>query len=310
MPPTQRKVYAVWLKQYGKKWRQTETMELSIVIVSYNVSNYLKQAIESVIIASEKIKSEIIVVDNNSTDSSAVMVKEFFPEVNLIQSSANEGYGAACNKGIHVSSGEFILILNPDTIVKPETFQLCVGFMKTHPEAGALGARMTDGSGRFLPESKRAFPSPATSFFRMSGLGHIFKKSPVLNRYYLGHLPEDQICKSDILTGAFMFTRREALEKAGLFDTSFFMYGEDIDLSWRIVKCGYVNYFLPQVTITHFKGKSASLYDPERIRYFYEAMELFARKYFHRPSCYIIIAAINFKMHLSLVFAFFKRLFG
>lgn len=284
-------------------------MDLSIVIVSYNVSNYLKQAVESVIVASEKVKSEIIVVDNNSTDSSASMVRELFPEVKLILSSANEGYGAACNRGINASSGEFILILNPDTIVKPDTFEVCLEFMNTHPETGALGARMTDGSGKFLPESKRAFPSPATSFFRMSGLGHVFKKSPVLNRYYLGHLPDDQVCKSDILTGAFMFARREALDKAGLFDTSFFMYGEDIDLSWRIVKCGFVNYFLPQASITHFKGKSASHNDPERIRYFYKAMILFANKYFRGSSRYVIIAAINFKMQISLVFAFFKRLF-
>lgn len=284
-------------------------MELSIILVSYNVRDYLRQSIESVITAAEGIETEIIVVDNNSTDGSAEMVRKTFPDVSVIQSTINEGYGAACNKGILVSAGVFILILNPDTIVRPDTFRVCLRFMQTHPEAGALGARMTDGSGRFLPESKRAFPSPMTSLFRIIGLGHIFKRSSLFNRYYLGHLPDDQMCISDILTGAFMFTRRVTLDKAGLFDTSFFMYGEDIDLSWRIVQCGYVNYFLPEASITHFKGRSATVTDPLRIRHFYKAMMVFAEKYFTKPLLWIIIGAITLKMHISLFQALLKRFF-
>jgi len=284
--------------------------ELSIVIVSYNVSDYLRQSLDSVIVASKDIKSEIIVVDNNSDDGSPAMVLKLFPEVRLIVSYTNEGYGAACNKGITAATGEYILILNPDTIVPPATFHTCLEFMKGHPETGALGARMSDASGVFLPESKRSFPSPATSFFRFTGIWRLFKKSALFNRYYLGNMPDDQICKSDILTGAFMFVRRQTLDKSGLFDTTFFMYGEDIDLSWRIVKAGFVNYFLPQVQITHFKSRSASQNETRRIRYFHQAMIIFAAKHFSYSSQLFIIPSIFVKMQFSLIKNHFKKIFS
>jgi GT2 family glycosyltransferase len=151
--------------------------------------------------------------------------------------------------------------------------------MKSHPDAGAAGAHMTDGNGRFLPESKRGFPSPLTSFFKFTGIGRIFPRSALFNAYYLGHLPDDSTCRSDILTGAFMLIRRKALEQAGLFDTRFFMYGEDIDLSWRIRLAGWHNYYLHDVRITHFKGKSASSNRDSSAYHFYEAMYIFADKH-------------------------------
>ena len=229
-------------------------MELSVIIVSFNVSTYLRQALVSVIAAAEGTAREIIVVDNNSSDGSAEMVRDEFKDVRLIVSENNEGYPAACNKGIQASAGSYILILNPDTAVEPDAIKTALAFMRSHPDAGAAGARMVDGNGAFLPESKRGFHSPLTTLFRFIGMWKLFRRSAFFNAYYLGHLPENEICKADILTGAFMLIRRDALDRAGLFDTAFFMYGEDIDLCWRIRKACYCNYYLPDVRITHFKG--------------------------------------------------------
>jgi O-antigen biosynthesis protein len=282
-------------------------MDLSVIIVSFNVKNYLEQALHSVVAASAGIRSEVIVIDNCSSDGSAEMVEDLFPEIRLIRSETNSGYAAACNTGIEISSGEFILILNPDTIVSPSAFSLCLKFMHENPDAGAVGARMTDGCGNFLPESKRGFPSPLTAFFRLTGLAFVFKKSALLNRYYLGNLPDDKDCRSDILTGAYMFIRREAIEKAGLFDTAFFMYGEDIDLSWRIVSAGYNNYFLAGASITHFKGMSSGTNNPLCIKHFYDAMIIFSKKYFRRFLLPLIIPSIKARMYLALFLAHIRK---
>ena len=162
--------------------------------------------------------------------------------------------------------------------------------MHSHPDAGAAGARMADGNGDFLPESKRGFPSPLASLFRFTGMGRLFPRSAFFNAYYLGHLPENEICKADILTGAFMLIRRDALDRAGLFDTAFFMYGEDIDLCWRIRKAGYFNYYLPDVRITHFKGKSALQDEESSLRHFYGAMKIFASRHLH-PGWHLPVKA-------------------
>lgn len=258
------------------------TMELSVIIVSYNVCNYLKKSLSSVFSETKNIDSEIIVVDNDSSDGSLQMVSDEFDGARLIRQERNEGYAAACNRAIRVSSGEYILVLNPDTVVWPGAITTALTFMRSHPDAGAAGARMTDGDGKFLPESKRGFPSPLTSLFRFTGIYRLFPHSSFFNAYYLGHLPEDKPCRADILTGAFMLIRRAALEKSGLFDTSFFLYGEDIDLSWRIIKSGYYNYYLPEVRITHFKGRSTITNQTGSIRHFYGAMRIFTYKHLKR----------------------------
>ncbi|MFZ2286491.1 MAG: glycosyltransferase family 2 protein [Bacteroidales bacterium] len=253
-------------------------MELSVIIVSYNVIGYLRQALQSVIAAAENIRHEITVVDNNSSDGSPAMVTKEFPSVRLIVSEMNEGFSAACNRGIRASSGDYLLVLNPDTIVQPDALYKALSFMRVHPDAGAAGARMYDGNGRFLPESKRGFPSPFTSLFKFTGMGKLFPRSSLFNAYYLGDKPDDETCRADILTGAFMLIRREALDRSGLFDTDFFLYGEDIDLSWRIRKAGYFNYYLPDVKIIHYKGKSAMTEREGSLRHFYGAMKIFAIK--------------------------------
>lgn len=255
------------------------TMELSVIIISYNVCDYLRQALASVITATTGISREIIVVDNHSSDGSVAMTRDEFRDVRLIISESNEGYAAACNKGIRASAGDFVLILNPDTVVESDAIKAAMIFMRSHPDAGAAGARMVNGDGNFLPESKRGFPSPVTSFFRLTGIGKLFPRSAFFNAYYLGHLSEYETCRADILTGAFMLIRREALDKAGLFDTAFFMYGEDIDLCWRIRKAGFYNYYLPGVGITHFKGRSSMIDKEASLKHFYDAMKIFACKH-------------------------------
>lgn len=275
-------------------------MELSVVIVSYNVSAFLREALQSVIYSARETVHEITVVDNDSSDDSVSMVRTEFPAVRVIVSERNEGFAAACNRGILASSGDFILILNPDTVTGPDAIPRALEFMKTHPDAGAAGAHMTDGNGRFLPESKRGFPSPLAAMFRFAGLCRLFPHSVLFNSYYLGHMPENETCRADILTGAFMLIRTEALNKTGLFDASFFMYGEDIDISWRIRKTGYFNYYLHDVNVTHFKGSSSVQNREEAVRHFWDAMVIFAEKHLKRGWHLPVRAAVSLFKGISV----------
>ncbi|MFM8487956.1 MAG: glycosyltransferase family 2 protein, partial [Bacteroidota bacterium] len=183
-------------------------MRLSVVIVNYNVRHFLEQALGSVRRALQGIEGEVWVVDNNSVDDSVRMVRERFPEVKLIVNTDNPGFAMANNQAIRQSSGEYVLILNPDTLVEEDTFRQCLAFMDAHPDAGAMGVRLIDGSGKFLPESKRGFPSPWVAFCKTFGLSTIFPGSPVFNQYYLGYLGEHETNEVDVLAGCFMFMRR------------------------------------------------------------------------------------------------------
>jgi GT2 family glycosyltransferase len=253
-------------------------MELSVIIVSYNVKDFLERCLDSVRSAVERIECEIFVVDNNSADGSAEMLKRQFPEVKLIANRINSGFSVANNLAIRKSSGQFMLLLNPDTLVEKDTFQKCIDFMNSHPDAGALGVRMINGEGKYIPESKRAFPSAQTAIFKTTGLSHLFPHSPLINRYYLPQINEMETSLTEVISGAFMFLRREALEKSGPLDEDFFMYGEDIDMSFRLIKTGYHNYYFPGARIVHFKGRSTSRNGYTDIRHFYKAMRIYIRK--------------------------------
>jgi len=253
-------------------------MELSVIIVSYNVKDFLKPCLLSVRRAIQNISAEIFVVDNNSEDGSAEMVEKDFPDVKLIKNNINSGFSAANNQAIRLAEGRFILLLNPDTLVEDDTLDLCLDFMSEHEDAGAIGVRMTDGKGRFLPESKRAFPTASAAFFKISGLAYLFPRSNLFSRYYLSHIDSMSTSVVEVIAGAFMFLRSEALQRAGLLDEDFFMYGEDIDLSYRINKSGFKNYYLPEAKIIHFKGKSTSRNNYSDIFHFYEAMRIYVRK--------------------------------
>jgi len=279
--------------------------KLSVVIVNYNVKYFLEQALLSVRNASANLDIEVFVVDNNSVDESVQMVREKFPEVKLIVNKDNPGFSIANNQAIRVSTGDYILLLNPDTVVEEDTFEKCVQFMDANPMAGGLGVKMIDGSGNFLPESKRGFPSPFVAFCKTFGLSRLFPKSKTFNHYHLGYLDKDETHEVEVLAGAFMLLRRSVLDEIGLLDEAFFMYGEDIDLSYRIIKAGYQNYYFPKTTIIHYKGESTKKGSLNYVKTFYKAMIIFAKKHFKGEKAWLFVLmlqmAIYFRATLTLV---------
>ncbi len=286
-------------------------MKLSVVIVNYNVRYFLEQCLRSVDKACEQIDSEIFVVDNNSVDGSVDMVRNFFPYVRLIANKDNVGFSRANNQAIKQSTGKYILLLNPDTVVEKDTFTKCLAYMDSRADAGGLGVKMIDGQGRFLPESKRGLPTPFVAFCKISGLSRLFPRSQTFNRYHLGYLDKDQIHPVDVLSGAFMWLRRSTLEKTGLLDEDYFMYGEDIDLSYKIIQKGYKNIYFPKARIIHYKGESTKKRSVNYVFTFYNAMVIFARKHFSpnhaRIFSFLINAAVWFRAGISLLSGFWKK---
>lgn len=256
---------------------------VSIIIVSYNVRYYLEQCLRSVARASAGLDVETIVVDNDSSDGSVEYLEPLFPTIKFIRAGGNLGFSKANNIGFGQSSGNYVLFLNPDTVISENVLADCIRFMDNHKEAGAAGVRMLNRDGSFARESKRGVPTPFVSFCKMSGLCRLFPKSRIFGRYYLGHLDPDEANRIEIISGAFMFVRREALEAVGGFDEDFFMYGEDIDLSYRILKQGYENWYIP-VTILHYKGESTNKTTYRYAKVFYNAMLIFFNKHFRKYS--------------------------
>ncbi len=255
-------------------------MKLSVIIVNYNVKYFLEQCLYSVQNACRNIEAEIIVVDNNSSDGSTVFLLPKFPRVNFILNTSNEGFAKANNRAASIAKGSYVLFLNPDTIVGEDSFEKCINFFMDHKEAGALGVHMVDGAGKFLKESKRAFPSPLTSLFKLTGMANLFPRSGYFARYYLGHLPENENHEVDVLAGAFLMIPQSVLSKTGGFDEMFFMYGEDVDLSYRVQKAGYKNFYFAETSILHFKGESSGKGSLNYVRIFYKAMSLFVKKHY------------------------------
>ena len=253
-------------------------MKLSIIIVNYNVKYYLEQCLDSVLRAVKDMEAEIFVVDNHSSDGSMEYLKPLFPNVLFIENQENVGFAKANNQAIAQTQGEYVLLLNPDTVIGEDSLTNICRFMDETPQAGAVGVKMLDGYCQFLPESKRGFPSPWNSFCKMTGLSKLFPQSKRFGGYHLKYLNNNQIHPVDILAGAFMMVRKEAIEKAGLLDERFFMYGEDIDWSCRIARSGFTNYYYPQ-PILHYKGESTKK-DVKYVRHFYEAMLIFFNKYY------------------------------
>lgn len=257
-------------------------MKLSIIIVNYNVKYFLEQCLISVYSAMKEPNVEIFVVDNHSSDGSIDYLQPRFPKIKFIVNNDNPGFSKANNQAIKQASGEYILLLNPDTILGEEVLTNVCSFMDKHPEAGGVGVKMIDGTGHFLPESKRGFPSPWNSFCKMFGLSALFPQSSFFAKYHLRYLNENKTHQVDVLAGAFMMLRKTVLDKIGLLDESFFMYGEDIDLSYRIIQGGYKNYYLPQ-QIIHYKGESTKK-DLRYVRIFYQAMIIFFKKHYPHYS--------------------------
>ncbi|MBR3558188.1 MAG: glycosyltransferase [Bacteroidales bacterium] len=283
-------------------------MKLSVVIVNYNVSAFLEQALAAALKAMRGIEGEIYVVDNHSVDNSVRMVKDKFPQVKLIENQKNVGFAKANNQAIRVSSGEYVLLLNPDTLVEEDTFAKCIAFMDATPDCGGLGVKMVDGRGRFLPESKRGIPYPKSSFYKLFGLSKLFPKSKKFGAYHATYIGEDETHEVEVLSGAFMMMRRKVLDQVGLLDEDYFMYGEDIDLSYRILKGGYKNYYFPQTRIIHYKGESTKKGSLNYVYVFYKAMQIFARKHFSANNAKVFNVAIDFAIWFRASLAALKRL--
>lgn len=278
-------------------------LQLSIIIVNYNVKYFLEQCLLSVQKACRNIESEIFVVDNHSSDGSKDLLQSRFQEVNFTWNDNNIGFAKANNMALTQAKGKYILFLNPDTIVAEDTIEKCIQFFTTHPDAGALGIRMIDGTGKFLQESKRSFPSPLTSLYKLVGLTSLFPRSSTFAKYYLGHLPENENHEIDVLAGAYMMVRKQVLQITGSFDEIFFMYGEDVDLSYRIQEAGFKNYYFSESTIIHFKGESTKRGSLNYIRLFYTAMSFFVKKHYKAGKAGIFNALIQGAIFIRASFA-------
>lgn len=273
------------------------SVQLSIVIINYNVRYFLEQCLSVLQRAMAGIEAEVIVVDNGSSDGSVAYLAPLFPFVRFIESAENLGFARANNLALAQCSGELVLFLNPDTLIAEDTLQKCIGHFSENPSTGALGVRMIDGKGKFLPESKRSFPSPWVSFAKLSGLSAVFPRSGTFNRYALGYLDEHTDHPVDVLAGACMFVRKTLLTQLNGFDESYFLYGEDVDLSYRVKKAGYNNIYFSRTSIIHFKGESSRTQSLLRVKHFYHAMLVFVKKHYNAGAAKI------FSVFLSMAIA-------
>jgi GT2 family glycosyltransferase len=276
-------------------------MKLSVIIVNYNVRYFLELCLQSVQKALEEIDAEIIVVDNNSSDDSCKMILENFSEVILIKNPKNVGFSKANNQGVSKAKGQYVLILNPDTVVAKDTFKKVLKFAKSRQNFGALGVKLVDGKGCFLPESKRGIPTPMVSFYKLIGF-----TSKRTGKYYANHLKEDETGIIDVLVGAFMFMRRKVYNEVKGFDERYFMYGEDIDLSYKILNKGYQNFYFADTQIIHYKGES-TINDVKQLHHFHKAMEIFYDEHFKLNRVYDLIMKLGIKVWYLVKFFNLKR---
>ncbi|MCC6372621.1 MAG: glycosyltransferase [Bacteroidia bacterium] len=283
-------------------------MQLSVVIVNYNVKHFLEQCLFSVFKALKNTSAEVFVVDNNSVDGSLALIRDKFPQVKLIANQNNTGFSVANNQAIKQATGKYILLLNPDTVVQEDTFEKCLAFMESHPDAGGLGIKMLDGKGNFLPESKRGLPTPAVAFYKIFGLAKLFPGSKKFGQYHLTYLDKNKNHAVEVLSGAYMLLRKETLDKIGLLDETFFMYGEDIDLSYRITKGGYKNYYFADSSIIHYKGESTKKSSVNYVIVFYKAMAIFARKHFSQGNARLLNVLIHMAIYIRATAAIAMRL--
>lgn len=278
-------------------------MKLSVIIVSYKVKFYIEQCLHSLMRAVDGIDTEVYIVDNHSEDGSVEYLTQRFPDFNIISSNRNLGFSRANNLAIKQCTGEYVLLLNPDTVLGENVIREVLDFMDAHPKAGGAGVMMLKDTGERAMESRRGVPTPMTAFYKMSGLGTRYPNSRRFGRYYMSFLPWDKPSRIEIMSGAFCMLRHEALDKVGLLDEDYFMYGEDIDLSYRLLMGGYENWYIP-AKILHYKGESTHKSSFRYVHVFYDAMLIFLRKHYGHISVFIslpIKIAICFKALLTFV---------
>ena len=279
-------------------------MQLSVIILNYNVRHFLELCVLSVQNALQNMDAEIVVVDNNSSDDSCAMMKQRFPNVKLIENKENLGFPKGNNIGVAHAKGEYICILNPDTVVAEDTFEKIASFLAITENVGIVGCKLIDGTGNFLPESKRGIPTPWVAFAKIFGLYKLFPKSKLFNQYYAQHVSENETGKVDILVGAFMVMQRQLYNEIGGFDENCFMYSDDIDLSYRVLQKEKFNYYFHDTTVIHYKGES-TVKDGTYMKRFQEAMNFFYKKHFKMSVFFTVFMKIGI-----VLFSFVKKLQG
>ena len=281
-------------------------IDLSVIIVSYNVRYYLEQCLRSVFAAKGDLDMEVFVVDNNSADDSVAYLQPRFPEVHFIANAENRGFSKANNQAIRQSKGRYILLLNPDTIITEHTLRDCVEYLDQHAEVGATGVSMYGDKGRFAWESRRGIPTPWTAFCKMVGLTALFPHSHRFGRYYMRYLDRTKPASIEVISGAFNMLRREAIQQVGMLDEDFFMYGEDIDISYRLLQGGWKNAYVP-TPIIHYKGESTQKSSYRYVHIFYEAMLIFFDKHF-KARYRLVSLLIRWAVYLRAAMDMLKRL--
>jgi GT2 family glycosyltransferase len=282
-------------------------LQVSIIIVNYNVRHFLEQCLHSVHHAIQGLAAEVLVIDNASNDGSLEYLQPLFPQVQFVALQDNLGFAKANNHAAKLAKGQHLLFLNPDTLLAEDSVQKMLALMEAKPQAGALGVRMLDGAGQFLPESKRAFPELMPAFFKLTGFARIFPRSAFFNAYALGHLNENQNHPVDVLAGACMLVRRGLFQQLNGFDEQFFMYGEDIDLSYRIRQAGYQNWYCADTSIIHFKGESTRKGSSNYVQLFYKAMQQFVRKHYSGSKSALIVHGLQIAIVLRAAVSLIKR---
>ncbi|MCX6142873.1 MAG: glycosyltransferase [Ignavibacteriales bacterium] len=283
---------------------------ISIIIVNYNVRDFLHHALVSLQKAMKGIRGEIIVVDNASDDGSVEMVRRRFPLVHLITSKVNLGFAKGNNLGLKRAQGKFLLLINPDTLVQEDTLRVMIKFFQENPDVGLAGCKVLNPDGTFQLACRRSFPRPWVAFSKMIGLSALFPNSRLLGRYNLTYLSPDETYEIDAVSGSFMMVCREAFEQVGGLDEEFFMYGEDLDWCYRIQQAGWKNYYVHSTQIIHYKGESTKRSNLDEIRTFYQAMQLFVQKHFSSSKlfAFLIRAAISISSRLAMIKAFLRPL--
>lgn len=276
-------------------------MQLTVIILNYNVRHFLEQCVLSVQKAIQNLDAEIIVIDNNSLDDSCIMMQQLFPNIKLIKNSENLGFPKGNNIAVAAAKGKYICILNPDTVIAEDTFEKMLAFAKSKDDLGIVGCKLIDGTGNFLPESKRGIPTPWVAFTKIFGFHKLFSKSSCFNKYYAQHLTENQTGKVGILVGAFMIMKRDLYNEIGGFDENCFMYSDDIDLSYMALKKEKSNYYFHETTIIHYKGES-TVRDKTYIKRFREAMQFFYKKHFNKSIVFDLMMCFG-----SFIFSIVKK---
>lgn len=283
-------------------------MKVSVIIVNYNVKYFIEVCLHSVFRAAKGMAVEVIVVDNNSKDDSCAMIRAKYPEVILIENKNNAGFSKANNQGVAIAKGEYILFVNPDTVMPEDFLQQLVGYMDQHPEAGSIGPKLIDGKGQYAPDGKKSFPSLSVAIFKTTGINKIFSKSPYFNKYYAVHVDKDEVAAVDMLSGCCMLVRHSVIKEiGGAFDEAYFMYCEDFDLSYRIQKAGYKNIYYPKTTLIHYKGESTRKATISHVRIFNDALSVFVKKHYSATNARLFIMLINIGIVLRAILSMVKQ---